>query len=304
MTSAGLLLVDKAEGPTSHDVVVRVRHLFGTRRVGHAGTLDPFASGLLLLCIGWATRLAEYLAALPKTYSCVIRLGSRTDTDDRTGAVIAEGDAWRDVDLQRVKHAAAGLLGEIDQLPPMYSAKKVAGRRAYRIARRGGTPRLDPQRVTIRRFEIRDFSPPDVTAEVDCSTGTYIRALARDLGEELGVGAHLAGLRRLYVGRFAVADALALDSVQEPGDVLDRLRPPEAAASHLARVELEPSQLEDLRHGRAVRWDASSPAAGDPVAVFTPGGLVAIAEWRDGWLRPRKVFAQSRAGQPTEKGLT
>ncbi len=288
MKPVGLLLVDKPEGPTSHDMVEIARRLIGVRRVGHAGTLDPLASGLMLLCVGWATRLAEYLAVLPKTYRAVIRLGERTDTDDRTGTVTARSEAWRAVDAGQVRRALQRQLGEFEQLPPAHSAKKVAGQRAYVLARAGEAPRLQPQRVTIWRLSLSEMSLPSLTVEAECSSGTYIRSVARDLGEALGVGAHLTGLRRLRVGSFDVADAIALGQYTLRDRVIAQLRPPEAAVAHLRRVDLGAEAREALRHGRPV--ESGGVDAEGPVAVFVDGELVALAQAREGQLRPKKVF--------------
>ena len=177
----GILPVDKPEGPTSHDVVARARRALRQRRIGHTGTLDPFASGLLLLCLGPATRLAEYLTALPKSYRAVLRLGQTTDTDDATGKVIAESDAWHSVTEAAFRAALAGQTGELDQLPPVYSAKKVDGERAYAAARRGEPVQRTPVRVTVYAAELVRFDPPFAEFTVDCSSGTYIRSIARDV---------------------------------------------------------------------------------------------------------------------------
>ncbi len=284
---AGLLLVDKPEGPSSHDVVSVARKLIGVRRVGHTGTLDPFASGLLVLCVGWVTRLAEYLSALPKTYRGVIRLGVSTDTDDCTGSVTHTNADWRELDRQKVQAALEEQLGVIEQVPPAYSAKKVSGRRAYAVARQGSAPRLAARKVTIRRATIRDFAPPDVSIELDCSSGTYVRAVARDLGTSLAVGAHLAALRRLRVGPFGVEDAVELSTATRRESVIERLLPPEAAVGHLESVELDRASVGDLVHGRPVNWQGG---VGEPLAVHHAGRLIAVAGVRDGQLWPLKVF--------------
>ena len=289
MTPAGLLLVDKPEGPTSHDVVDIVRCSVGLRRVGHTGTLDPFASGLLLLCVGWATRLAEYLTTLPKTYRGVIRLGQRTDTDDRTGAVVAENEGWTSVTSEQVRAALDQQLGDIEQYPPAYSAKRVAGRRAYDVARKGEAPRLRAETVTVHRLNLCDYSPPDVTIEIECSSGTYIRSIARDVGESLGTGGHLGGLRRQRIGRFDVADAVTLDDGTAPEKIVASIRPPEEAVAHLATANLDATAGTELSHGRSVEWGLG--AGNEPVAVIVEGSLVAIAEPREGQLWPQKVFA-------------
>ncbi len=294
--AAGLLLADKPEGPTSHDMVALVRRATGARRVGHTGTLDPFASGLLLLCVGWAARLAEFLTPLPKVYRGVIRLGERTDTDDRTGAPISRHDDWRELEACAIRRALAAQVGEIEQLPPAFSAKKLAGRRAYAVARLGGAVDLGPQRVTIRRLELCDLALPDVTVEVECSSGTYIRAIARDVGEALGVGGHLAELRRLRIGGFSVDDAIPLDRETLAETVHARLRPPEEAVTGLQRVDLDSEAGEDLGHGRPISWRGAEIRG--PAAAFVDGALVAIVEQRADRLWPSKVLATSshRAG--------
>lgn len=286
---AGLLLVDKPEGPSSHDVVSALRKAVGVRRVGHTGTLDPFASGLLLLCVGWVTRLAEYLTSLPKVYRGVIRLGVSTDTDDCTGSIIETNSDWERLDRDRVQAALDRQLGEIEQVPPAYSAKKVAGRRAYAVARQGGAPQLAARPVMIRRLSIRDFSPPDVSIELECSSGTYVRAVARDLGASLAVGAHLAALRRVRVGLFEVEDAIELSPTSNRDDIIEQLRPPEVAVAHLERADLDRASIGDLLHGRPVVWRGT--VAG-PVAAHHAGKLIAVAGVRDGQLWPLKVFSR------------
>lgn len=291
MNPVGLLLIDKAEGPTSHDVVARVRRSTGVRRVGHTGTLDPFASGLLVLCLGWATRLAEYLVGLPKNYRAVIRLGERTDTHDRTGTTVGRNDLWRELGADDLRRALRAQQGVIEQLPPSYSAKKVAGRRAYELAREGAAVPLPAQRVSIERLELLHVGLPDLEVEIDCSSGTYVRALARDLGESLGVGAHLVRLRRLGIGPYRVEDGVSLEADPTREELLSRLRPPEEAVAQLARAELNQAAATALREGRAVAWEGGPPSG--PVAVMAGGRLLAIGEVRDGELRPRKVFARA-----------
>lgn len=285
--TAGLLPIDKPEGPTSHDVIDSTRRILGIRRIGHTGTLDPFASGLLILCVGWATRLAEYVSTLPKTYRCLIRLGERTDTDDRTGTVVASSDGWQSLRSEEIEAALRAQEGEIEQRPPAYSARRVEGRRAYEIARAGERPRLGARRVSIARIAIIDISPPDVDAEIDCSGGTYIRAVARDLGETLGVGAHLRSLRRLGVGEYRVEDAIPLLPPPSRPTLEASMLPPAAAVSHLRRIDLDAEGRAAVQHGRPI---PASETADGPIALFHAGRLVAVAEVDDGWLRPRKVF--------------
>lgn len=285
---AGLLPVDKPEGPTSHDIVNTVRRITGLRRVGHTGTLDPFASGLLLVCVGWATRLAEYLSSLPKSYRGCMRLGERTDTDDRTGEVIERDEAWRQLDAEQLRSALESLVGSVEQRPPSFSARKVAGRRAYRVARAGGILKLDPRHVTIHRLDLEDLSPPHLSFQIECSSGTYVRAVARDVGEAVGVGAHLADLRRTRVGDFLVEDALQLGPETTFEVVAAALRPPEEAVAHLPVVELGGCPSQSLGDGQPVPW-ADDPGSG-PLAIRVAGQLVAIGEWREGRLWPRKVL--------------
>jgi tRNA pseudouridine55 synthase len=195
-------------------VVAIVRRALGTRRVGHAGTLDPFATGLLVVLAGAGTRLARYLVGLPKAYEGTLRLGVATATDDATGAVLAASDAWQALGDQEVATAMAALSGERDQVPPRFSAKRTGGERAHRLARRGVPVTLAPQRVSVRRFALEGRTGPDVRFRAEVGSGTYVRSLAHELGDALGCGAHLTELRRLTVGDFAVADAVSLESVR------------------------------------------------------------------------------------------
>lgn len=290
MTPVGILPVDKPSGPTSHDIVALARRALGVRRVGHTGTLDPFASGLLLLCVGWATRLAEYLSPLTKAYTAVVRLGERTDTDDRTGGVIARSDAWRSLRRSDIEDALAAQVGHIEQRPPDYSAKKVGGRRAYAVARSGARPALTAEAVEVTRLEILELAPPDVTLAVECGAGTYVRAIARDLGEDLHTGAHLRELRRTRIGRFAVEDAVAVGQPPPSREMwLDGLQPPAVGVSHLPELALDDAAAEALRQGREIE---ALPAGGEDgvLAVLHRGALVGIAVRQAGRIRPRKIF--------------
>lgn len=287
----GVLPVDKGEGPTSHDVVAAARRALHIRRVGHTGTLDPFASGLLLLCLGPATRLSEYLTALPKTYEATMVLGVATDTDDRTGEVVHSSDAWRTLERDQVDAAARAQVGTILQLPPAFSAKKVAGERMYAAARRGEAPEREPVEVTVHALQITRFEPPEVDFRVTCASGTYIRAIARDVGAALGTGAHLARLRRTRVGSFSVDGALAVEELADTQRVAEGLLSPAEALAHLPAVTLDEAAVGAVLHGRAVPAEPSAPDA-EPVAILSPAReLVAIGARRDGTIRPRKVFA-------------
>jgi tRNA pseudouridine55 synthase len=285
----GILRVDKPEGPTSHDVVAMTRRALRTRRVGHTGTLDPFASGLLLLCLGPATRLAEYLSALPKSYTATLRLGEATDTDDSTGEVISSADPSA-VTREALLEALRSQTGEIEQLPPFFSAKKVGGERMYAAARRGEKPERKPARVTVHGIDLIGFDPPFAEFSVDCSSGTYIRSIARDVGEALGVGAHLTRLRRTRVGVHTVDGAAPVEGLGEPEVVEAAFVKPAEAVAHLPRTVLDEDAIAALRHGRAAAADPALPA-GVPVAMLDAGGaLLAIGERIDDRLQPRKVF--------------
>jgi tRNA pseudouridine55 synthase len=282
--------VDKPEGPTSHDVVARARRSLGTRRIGHTGTLDPFASGLLLLCVGKATRLAEYLSGLDKTYEAIAVLGTSTDTLDREGAVVEQRDGWTSLTGEDIEEALAAFRGTTDQVPPRYSAKKVAGEVAHRRARRGEDVELAPVRVTISSLEATSLALPRVGMRVTCSSGTYVRSLARDVGDALGVGAHLAELRRTSIGSFSVECALSLDELDDPARVTSAALDPLQALHHLPQMDVSEDVAARLAHGQAVRvLDVEREVVG-PIAVTHAGGLIAVGESTGGVLRPRKVF--------------
>lgn len=283
----GLLPVDKPAGPTSHDVVAAARRAIGTRRIGHTGTLDPFASGLLLLLVGRATRLAEYFDPLAKRYEAVMRLGEGTDTDDRTGTVTTRA-AVQGLDDARVRAALEGQTGLRMQRPPAFSAKKIAGERAYAAARQGRVLDLEPVPVRIDAVRVTRVQLPDVWFEVTCGSGTYIRAIARDAGVDLNVPAHLLELRRVAIGPYAVDDALALADLDR---FADALRTPADAVAHLTRIPVDAEAAHRLARG--LRLQAPLDAPDGPVAVVSEGVLVAIATVSDGALAPRKVFAHA-----------
>lgn len=287
---AGVLPVDKPAGPTSHDMVAAARRALHTRRVGHTGTLDPFASGLLLLCIGPATRLASWVSALDKTYVARMRLGASTDTDDATGAVLEQNDAWQRLGEEDVHRALAGQVGETMQVPPQYSAKKVAGERAYRLARAGRTAELPPVRVRIHSIRLTAFEPPDADFEITCGSGTYIRSVARDAGRVLGTGAHLTRLRRIRIDRFRIEDAVPHDRLDDADAVAAAWIEPLDALFRLPRIDLSAGEADIVAHGGTVAAPAASPDA-NPVVLATDGRLLAIGEIRAGRVQPRKVLA-------------
>ncbi len=263
-----------------------VRRTLGVRRVGHTGTLDPFASGLLLVLTGRATRLAQFLVGLPKHYTGTIRLGAVTDTDDRTGAVLARDDGAMTVPDQRIRQVMEGLSGRQRQRPPAYSAKKTSGRRAYRLARHGEAVELPPSDVDVRRFEVLDRADTAVHFVAEVSSGTYLRALARDLGERLGCGAHLEDLRRTRVGHFDVAEAVPLAQLGQ----VTKVRPPLEAVPHLERRVLTDDERQAVTHGRAI---PSGDVEASPVSLVSRDQLVAIAERAGDALKPRVVLADA-----------
>jgi tRNA pseudouridine55 synthase len=269
--TSGILLVDKPQGLTSHDVVSRTRKLAGTRKIGHAGTLDPMATGLLVLGMNSSTRLLTYLVGLDKEYTATIRLGQSSDTDDAEGTLGEPVDVSA-ADDDAVAAGIASLTGEISQVPSSFSAIKVDGKRAYALARAGEEVELKARTVTIGAFETlatrREGGFVDLDVRVECTSGTYIRALARDLGDALGVGGHLTALRRSRVGPFAVSDAATLEELV----VNDRLLAPASVATTLFdSVDLSAQDVTDLVHGKriAVQGFAAHP---DPVAALAPDG--------------------------------
>ena len=283
MAAPGLLLVDKPGGITSHDVVARARRALGTRKIGHAGTLDPMATGLLILGVEGATRLLTYIVGLDKTYQATIRLGVSTDTDDADGEVVAATDA-SSLASARIADGIAGLTGRISQVPSTYSAIKVDGRRAYDLARAGEDVQLKAREVTVSRFEVLServstvdrTTVVDLEVVVDCSSGTYIRSLARDLGRALGVGGHLTALRRTRIGPFDVEAATAVD---ELADAV-RLDPAAAAAAVLGRFDVSADEARDLRHGKRLAGAAPRLPAAPAAAIDPRGALVGIVERR------------------------
>jgi tRNA pseudouridine55 synthase len=289
--NSGILLVDKPQGITSHDVVARTRRLAGTRKIGHAGTLDPMATGLLVLGVNSATRLLTYLVGLDKEYVATIRLGAGTTTDDAEGELLdaASAELVAAIDDARLGAGILKLTGEIEQVPSTVSAIKVDGKRAYQRVRDGEQVELKSRAVTISAFEVLDVRRVaaaeggqafvDVDARVECSSGTYIRALARDLGADLGVGGHLTALRRTRIGRFTVAEASVLDELEVASALIGAA---DAAERAMPVVQLTDQQTIDLGHGKRITAAAApATASGEPIAAVAPDGrLVAIVERR------------------------
>jgi tRNA pseudouridine55 synthase len=284
-----IVVVDKPAGWTSHDVVARVRRLADTRRVGHAGTLDPMATGVLVLGVGRATRLLGHIAGATKAYDATIRLGASTTTDDAAGELLKTTDA-SGLDPELIERTVATFVGDIEQVPSTVSAVKVDGRRAYARARAGETVTLAARPVHVDDFTIRDrrVEPPyvDVDASVTCSTGTYVRALARDLGATLDVGGHLTALRRTRVGGFTLADAATLDQIARRWQPMSLL---EAVRRTFATYELTETQASLVRHGGPLSA-VTLPGEG-PVGLIDPSGeLLALYEQRGTMARALAVF--------------
>jgi tRNA pseudouridine55 synthase len=275
----GVLVVDKPEGPTSHDIVDRVRRALGERRVGHTGTLDPFATGVLPLCLGKATRLARFLVEGEKAYRASVRLGFATNTDDRTGEPLGEPRPVTTLRRAAVEEALAALVGTFDQVPPAFSAKRVGGRRLYELARRGEAVPRQAAQVTVHAIDLIAFEGDRLEIEVRCSAGTYVRALARDLGERLGVGGHLTGLRRTRSGPFDLAQAVPADDLT---DAPRRLVPLDALLPELPAVRIPAASRRLVRDGRDLGPDEVAegfPRAGvERVRLVDEGGsLLALA---------------------------
>ena len=289
----GLLLVDKPEGPTSHDMVAAVRRATGERRVGHTGTLDPPATGLLVLLLGAATRLAPYVPHEPKSYSGTFRLGLTTTTDDLTGEVVSRG-AEVPADAERVRREALRLVGASWQLPPAVSAKRVAGQRLYRAARRGVALAAPPARIQVSRFVAEPTEDPATwTFEAIVSSGTFIRALVRDLGASLGCGAAVASLRRTGIGPFDVGAALDGRLVREGLDVLaSRLVPVDALPLTGPDVTLGDEDAAAFRHGRRLEGAAAGEVDGVVAVRNRRGELLGMGTASSGAIAPRMVLAR------------
>lgn len=293
---SGVLVVDKPIGLTSHDVVQIIRRGTGIRRAGHTGTLDPRASGVLVVLIGPAVRLSEYVSASDKRYQATVRLGSSTDTYDADGVMTTNEVSVDEITEEQFTEVLENFVGEIEQVPPPYSAVKVKGKKAYELARNGEDVELTPRKINVYSLEVLEWAPPEVVIDVYCSSGTYVRSLANDLGNELGCGAHLVGLRRTKSGRFTLRDAVPMRRLQEAfdsGDWYRHLIPAAEALADWPMVELNADDVELVRHGHRIA--ASSESKGWARGVSQQGDLVALLEFdaeTSEW-QPRKVFFQS-----------
>jgi tRNA pseudouridine55 synthase len=292
---SGVLVVDKPIGLTSHDVVQIIRRGTGIRRAGHTGTLDPRASGVLVILIGPAVRLSEFVSASDKRYQATIHLGNSTDTYDSEGEV-TETFPIDDLDEEQFNEIIQQFVGEMEQVPPPYSAVKVKGRKAYEMAREGEEVELAPRIINVYSLEVLEWAPPETVIDVYCSSGTYVRSLANDLGKALGTGAHLVGLRRTKSGRFTLRDAVPLRRLQESFDAGNWYRfliPAAEALADWPMVELDADEVELVRHGHRIPaepgqkgWVRGVSQQGDLV------GLLELDEETQEW-QPRKVFFQS-----------
>lgn len=290
MTASGFLNVNKPLGLTSHNVVARLRRSLHIKKVGHAGTLDPLATGVLVICVGTATRLSEYVMHATKRYQASICLGVETTTYDAEGDIVAQTDAGN---ISRLSFEAVlgHFVGDIEQVPPMYSAIKQDGRKLYDLARAGRVVEREPRLVRIDALDIVAWTPPFVTVDVVCSAGTYIRSLAHDLGQQLGVGAHLAGLVRTASGSFQLADSVELDTLLSAGEWQSYLIPPLSALKPMPVIQFEASDIQRLIHGQVVVGEV--PSAGALAQAYdSTGRLIAIVRGDEAGWHPHKVFPE------------
>ena len=294
---SGVLVIDKPTGMTSHDVVNIVRRGTGIRRVGHTGTLDPRASGVLVVLVGPAVRLSEYISASDKRYQAIIRMGTATDTYDAEGAFTRE-EVTVDVSEEQFEAELKKFEGEVEQTPPAYSAVKVNGRKAYEMARKGEEVVLEPRMIQVHHLEILEWATPEVVVDVHCSSGTYIHSLANDLGEVLGCGAYLVGLRRTKNGRFSLRDAVPLRKLKESfetGEWYKNLIPAAESLSDWPSVVLTADDVETIRHGQRVKSEADHPEDEMVRGISEADELVALLKRVEGvdgafeW-QPKKVF--------------
>jgi len=285
---SGFLNINKPLHMTSHDVVAKIRRGLKLKKVGHAGTLDPLATGVLVICVGNATRFSEYVMNSTKRYRAHVRLGVTTETYDAEGVVLQTRDASH-VQRSDVEIQLGNFLGDIQQVPPMYSAIKQGGRKLYDLARAGETVEREARAVRIDSLDIIEWSPPEFTLDVVCSAGTYIRSLAYDLGEALGVGAHLSGLSRTASGLFRLDDAVDLDTVLASETWQQHVISPQIALSDWAIVRLSAEETEHILHGRAIGADLTT--SGLALGCAEDGHLVAILRADSGSWRPHKVFS-------------
>jgi tRNA pseudouridine55 synthase len=292
---SGVLIVDKPIGMTSHDVVQFIRRGTRINRAGHTGTLDPRASGVLVVLVGPAVRLSEFVSASDKRYQAVIKFGMTTSTFDTEGEITSRRPV--DISYEELEEALSGFVGEFEQTPPIYSALKVKGKKAYELAREGKDVELEPRTITVHSLELLDWDPPEAVIDIQCSSGTYVRSLASDLGEKLGSGATLIGLRRTKNGRFTLREAISLRRLEESfqdGDWYKYLIPAAEALGDWHTVVVDVESIDKITHGHRIPGDAGLEQGLMARAVSEDGELVALiefdaetAEWQ-----PRKVFSK------------
>lgn len=284
----GILIIDKPEGFTSHDVVARLRRILGTKRIGHTGTLDPFATGVMVILIGKATRLAQFLDKDEKEYEATVRFGFETDTGDRTGSPKPQAQSPKSVSVEYIEVILSQFRGNITQVPPMYSAKKVDGKKLYELARKGVEIEREPVNIIIHNLElfevakIRD-SQSAIRIRVVCSAGTYIRTLAEDIGRAAGTGAHLKELRRTRAGKFDISKAITLADLEKDDDPAEHLIPMSKAVEHLPELILTEDRIEKTTNGLSTRLEETDLAEGEAVRMINgEGTLIAVGLYRAG----------------------
>ncbi len=297
LSKVGILLVDKNRGPTSHDVVASLRRLLGIRKVGHSGTLDPMASGLMVMCVGNFTRLNPWLTRADKTYEATIRLGATSNTDDEEG-VINNTTGVVPPDLDQVERVIARFKGKIRQIPPDFSAIKIGGVRSHKLAREGKETNLTPRQVCVMELSIEEYIYPFLKVRVQCSKGTYVRALARDIGTDLACGGYLTELRRTAIGSMEVENSLTLEQVevhQRNGTLYEQYLSPRSVLQGVGHIELtDGCQIKRFVHGNAVALNREA-FVGD-CAVYHPNGdLCGMGKVESGQLRPTVVFTTPTA---------
>jgi tRNA pseudouridine55 synthase len=290
----GILIIDKPAGITSHDVVSRVRHILGTKRVGHTGTLDPFATGVMVILVGQATRLAQFLDKDEKEYEAIVRFGFETETGDRTGSLKPNDQSPKSLSAEEVRSVLDNFRGEIMQTPPMYSAKKVDGKKLYEHARKGETVERKSVVITIHELEvIGEPKAADIALKVICSAGTYIRTLAEDIGRKVGIGAHLAELRRTRAGKFTIEQGMTLERLEQLDDPSNSLIRMKDAVSHLPTMILPDDRIDKTKNGLATRLEGVQFRDCQPVQMQDDAeNLIAIGLYNESEniVQPKVVF--------------
>lgn len=290
---SGVLIVDKPVGMTSHDVVQAIRKGTHINRAGHTGTLDPRASGVLVVLVGPAVRLSEFVSASDKRYQAIIKFGITTSTFDTEGEITSRRPV--DISFEELEEALSSFVGEFEQTPPIYSALKIKGKKAYELAREGKEFQLEPRLITVHSLELLDWDPPEAVIDIQCSSGTYVRSLASDLGEKLGSGATLIGLRRTKNGRFGLRDSVSLRRLEEAfqtGEWYKYLIPAAEALEDWHTIVVTPSQIDDISHGHRIPGEPELENSMLARAISEDGELVALIEYdaeTSEW-QPRKVF--------------